>query len=66
MSQIHGALGLGAIVVTEQLDWKLSFFDFLTEMTSVEAFDAPLKLAPKMVHLLPCRYCDPQLICLFV
>ena len=47
--QIHGSLSLEAVAVTEQLDWKLWGFDFLTEINSVESFDAALRYAPKLV-----------------
>ncbi|KAK3284628.1 hypothetical protein CYMTET_7730 [Cymbomonas tetramitiformis] len=41
---IHGNVCLDAIVVTEQLDWKLHGFDMLTEYDQADAYDSPLKL----------------------
>ena len=47
--QIHGYLCLRAVVVTEQLDWRLHGFDLLSEHSAVSSFDSPLRHASRLV-----------------
>ena len=51
--QIHAGLGLEAVLVNPQLDWKLSGFDLLSEHSSVTSYDSPLRYAPKLVSPYP-------------
>lgn len=50
--QIHGGLCLEAVVVTKQLDWKLSGFDLLSEHATVASYDSPLRYASRLVSIM--------------
>ena len=49
-SQIHGNVCMAAVVVTEQLDWRLHGFDLLSEHAG-GGFDWPLMASSWMVRL---------------
>lgn len=50
---IHGAVSMGAVVVTQTLDWKLHGFDVLTDHQFPSAYDLPLSAAEWLV---PAQY----------
>lgn len=46
---VHGHICMGAVVVTESLDWKLHGFDLTTDHQWQNAYDVPLMAASWMV-----------------
>lgn len=47
---------MDAVVVTPQLDWRLSGFDLLSEHSGVTSYDSPLRYSARMVQPLPHRH----------
>ncbi|KAL4423761.1 hypothetical protein ABPG75_001062 [Micractinium tetrahymenae] len=50
---VHGAVSMGAVVVTQTLDWKLHGFDVLSEHQFASQYDLPLAAAEWLV---PAQY----------
>lgn len=48
-SLVHGAVSMGAVVVTQTLDWKLHGFDVLSEHQFASQYDLPLTAAEWLV-----------------
>ena len=47
---------MDAVVVTPQLDWRLSGFDLLSEHSGVTSYTSPLRYSARMVQNLPSAF----------